>query len=288
MIKLGDFVEMANFLPSNSFDIIICDPPYNIGKNFGNNKTKKQLRDYLEWCDLWIQECKRLLKSSGTMYLYGFPEICAHISVRLPLEHRWLTWHYTNKNTTRASFWTRSQETILAAWKDSEHRIFNVDAAREAYGEAYKRQAGRKRAATPGRLSNGTKETVYKAHPLGAFGRDVIKVPALAGGAGAVERIRFCKACNQLVIGKEKRKHKTYNLIEHPTQKPIRLTKRLLEAAAPGAGGKLLVPFAGTGVELKVGHELGLDVCGFDLNPDFVKMGNELLSSNISLIDLSL
>lgn len=27
-------------LDSDSIDIIICDPPYNIGKNFGNNSDK--------------------------------------------------------------------------------------------------------------------------------------------------------------------------------------------------------------------------------------------------------
>lgn len=286
MIELGDFIKMAKKLPSNSFDVIICDPPYNIGKDFGNNKTKKQLHEYLIWCDLWIDECVRLLKGSGTMYLYGFPEICAHISVRLPLEHRWLTWHYTNKNTAKASFWVRSQETILTAWKDKKTRVFNIDAAREPYGEVYLRQAGKKRAATPGRLSNGTKETIYNVHPDGAYGRDVIKISALAGGSGSVERMRYCKTCGNLVFGRAKRDHVKHNLVEHPTQKPIKLTMRLLEATSPLRHGKLLVPFAGTGIELKVAKELGFETIGFDLNPDYVNMGNELLGSDIKVMSL--
>jgi len=39
-----------------------------------------------------------------------------------------------------------------------------------------------------GRFSNGNKETIYKAHEGGALPRDVIKIPALAGGAGMSER----------------------------------------------------------------------------------------------------
>jgi site-specific DNA-methyltransferase (adenine-specific) len=48
--------------------------------------------------------------------------------------------------------------------------------------------AGKIRKGTLGRFSNGNKETIYKAHEGGALPRDVIKTPALAGGAGMNER----------------------------------------------------------------------------------------------------
>ena len=31
----------------NTVDIIICDPPYNIGKDFGNDSDKQQINEYL-------------------------------------------------------------------------------------------------------------------------------------------------------------------------------------------------------------------------------------------------
>jgi len=34
-------------LKSDSVDIIICDPPYNIGKDFGNDSDKQELDKYL-------------------------------------------------------------------------------------------------------------------------------------------------------------------------------------------------------------------------------------------------
>ena len=49
-------------LASSSVDIIICDPPYNIGKDFGNNKCQESMENYLAWCDKWIGECIRILK----------------------------------------------------------------------------------------------------------------------------------------------------------------------------------------------------------------------------------
>ena len=32
------------------FDVVIADPPYNIGKNFGNNLDKMQIKKYVECC----------------------------------------------------------------------------------------------------------------------------------------------------------------------------------------------------------------------------------------------
>ena len=62
-------------LPDHSCDIIICDPPYLAGKDFGNNSDKQELDPYLQWCDEWIQQCFRLIKPKGTIYIYGYSEI---------------------------------------------------------------------------------------------------------------------------------------------------------------------------------------------------------------------
>ena len=104
-------------LSDESVDIIIIDPPYNIGKDFGNNSDKQNMFDYIEWSKLWIEESIRVLKKTGTMYIYGFSEILAHLSVNIDLPKRWLIWHYTNKNSPRSSFWQRSHESIICCWK---------------------------------------------------------------------------------------------------------------------------------------------------------------------------
>lgn len=49
----------------------------------------------------------------------------------------------------------------------------------------------------------------------------------------------------------------------HPTQKPLRLTSRLLEVAGT-PGGTLLVPFAGSGTELVAGRRFGMRGIGFE------------------------
>ena len=47
----GDFLELAALAAGRTFDVIIADPPYNIGKDFGNNKGDMSLSYYLNWTD---------------------------------------------------------------------------------------------------------------------------------------------------------------------------------------------------------------------------------------------
>jgi len=60
-----DVVEGLKSLPDESIDIEIIDPPYNIGKDFGNNFDKLEINEYVEWCRLWIDFCFLVLKSVG-------------------------------------------------------------------------------------------------------------------------------------------------------------------------------------------------------------------------------
>jgi site-specific DNA-methyltransferase (adenine-specific) len=240
-------------IKNESVDIIICDPPYNIGKDFGNNSDKQKMDDYLLWCDNWITECLRILKPHGTLYIYGFSENLAFIRTRLTCNVRWLVWHYTNKVTPSLNFWQRTHESILCCYKDKP--IFNRDDIREPYTETFlKNAAGKIRKPTVGRFSNGDKETTYTAHEGGALPRDVIKVPALAGGAGKKERV------------------------DHPTQKPLNLCDTLIKASLNKSSHTLLVvPFVGSGSECVSAKKNNINFIGFEINGDYINTANKRL-----------
>jgi len=249
----GDCIIGMKKIASDSVDIIICDPPYNIGKDFGNDSDKQSMDEYLVWCDKWISECLRILKPTGTLYIYGFSEILAFIRVRITCNVRWLVWHYTNKVTPSLNFWQRTHESILCCTKQKP--VFNRDDVREPYTEGFlNNAAGKVRKATKGRFSNGEKETVYTAHEGGALPRDVIKVPALAGGAGKKERV------------------------DHPTQKPLALCDILIKAALNKDGKTtLVVPFVGSGSECVSAKKNRVDYIGFEINKDYVLLANTRL-----------
>ncbi len=270
-----DVIKGLKELPSSFFDIVIADPPYNIGKDFGECKDNLSMDDYVSWSKEWLEESLRVLKPKGTLYVYGFSEVLAYLYCASSATFkRWLVWHYSNKNAAGLGFWQRSHESILVLSK--ERPWFNQDDVREPYTETFlKNSVGKKRSGTRSRFGS-SKETLYSAHEKGALPRDVIKVPALAGGSGSKERVGFCLDCNSLFLGsKEKKLHTNHNIITHPTQKPLDLTKKLIRAAKSSEEkNKFLVLFSGTGAECVAGIKENCDVLGFDINENYVKMGN--------------
>lgn len=256
----GDCLDGMRGLPNECAQIVICDPPYNIGKDFGNTSDRQELNTYIEWCKTWLEEAVRILKQDGTLYVYGISEILAHVQVNaLPVNEklhiRWLIWHYTNKNVPGFKFWQRSHEAILCITK-KRIPVFNIDEVREPYTDSYiKNAAGKTRKATVGRYSNGEVTTTYNAHEKGALPRDVIKLPALAGGAGKVERVN------------------------HPTQKPLSMCRKLLQAASV-PNGVVVVPFAGSGSECVAAKELGLPYIAYEINVEYIGIIEERLAGD--------
>jgi len=277
-IILGDAVAELKKLPDESCDVTVIDPPYNIGKNFGNNIDKRELGEYVEWCKSWINESIRTLKPNGTIFIYGFSEILAYLSIEIPIQKRWLIWHYTNKNVASLNFWQRSHEAIICAWKDKP--TFNRDEVREPYTEGFLNgAAGKVRKGTVGRFSKGGLETVYNAHKGGALPRDVIKIAALAGGAGMVERWFLCKTCDGVYEPRQLQKHDGHKIMKHPTQKPLELSRKLIKSAMPKKDGVVLVPFVGTGSECAAAKELGQSYIGFEINPDYVRLAEKIIEN---------
>ncbi|MDO8561171.1 MAG: transcriptional repressor LexA [bacterium] len=273
-IILGDAIQELRKLPDESCDVIIIDPPYNIGKDFGNNIDKRELSEYVAWCKKWINESIRIMKPTGTMFIYGFSEILAHLSVEMPIHKRWLIWHYTNKNVASLNFWQRSHEAIICAWKDKP--VFNRDEVREPYTDGFLNgAAGKIRKGTIGRFSKSGLETVYKAHAGGALPRDVLKIAALAGGAGMIERWFLCKTCNGVFEPRQLQKHSEHKIMKHPTQKPLELSRKLIKSAIPKKNGVVLIPFVGTGSECVAAKELGQSYIGFEINPDYIRMAKK-------------
>lgn len=259
MLHHIDVLEHLKTLKDGSAQMVIADPPYNIGKDFGNLSDRQPMDEYLRWCDKWIEGCLRILRDDGTMFIYGFSEILALILARVPpdVNRRWLVWHYTNKTAPTLNFWQRSHESIIVLWKGRD-KVFHRDAVREPYTETFvKNAAGKTRKATKGRFSKeGAGETTYEAHPAGALPRDVIKIPALAGGAGKKERV------------------------DHPTQKPLELCRRLIRSCKqPGENGYVFIPFAGSGSECVAAEEEGLPYEACEINEIYVKLIHHRIQS---------
>ena len=274
----GDVIDTLAKQPRElKFDVVIADPPYNVGKDFGANMPANA---YVAWSKQWLGQCFELLADDAIIYVYGFPEVLARVAATYPIdEQRWLAWHYTNKTVPSSKFWQRSHESVLCLWKPGNKRPnLEVNQIREPYTKTYLNgSAGKARKGTKSRFGKD-KVTAYTAHQDGALPRDVIKVPALAGGAGAVERWFMCEDCNRKVfLPSDLKDHRGHSTIKHPTQKPLELTRRLIQSRINGTGGRVLVPFAGSGSECVAADSLGVEYLGIEINPVFVDLAQKWL-----------
>ena len=63
----SDCLEGLRRFPDESIDVIVTSPPY--WKGFEYEAYFNSYQQYLDWCEKWLKECKRVLRSNGTFYL---------------------------------------------------------------------------------------------------------------------------------------------------------------------------------------------------------------------------
>lgn len=138
--------------PSATFDLIVADPPYNVGKDYGTTIDSVGKGEYLEHLREWTTEASRLLKPHGTIYVFmGFRFISYLYDI---LENdcglffnAWICWHYTQGQGRRRGFSARHDD-ILMFTKHPKNFTFNLDQIRVP--QKYYRSVNNMRGANPG------------------------------------------------------------------------------------------------------------------------------------------
>ncbi len=113
LIYQGDCIATMQGWPDDCLDLIFADPPYNIGFDYGDNYVDELPDDeYLDWTYRWIDQCARLMKPSGSMYILIGDEYAAEVRLHLKklqqaghlLFRNWIIWHYTFGQRCKAKF----------------------------------------------------------------------------------------------------------------------------------------------------------------------------------------
>ncbi|GEM_PF-3106749 len=96
-VHVMDAVDGLNQLAHDSVDLIVADPPYNIGVDYSNGSSDK-LKSYLDTSRERFIAMRRVLKSTGSLYVMHYPEVAAEwkpILDGLGLHFRhWITWSF--------------------------------------------------------------------------------------------------------------------------------------------------------------------------------------------------
>jgi site-specific DNA-methyltransferase (adenine-specific) len=243
---LTDAIELLRRLDDGSVHLVVTDPPYAIAKADWDEFSS--LEAYVDWCDLWLAEVHRVLRSDGSAYVCGFSEILAEIKVRSGRRFagcRWLVWYYRNKANLGRD-WGRSHESILHLRKSKQARI-DVDAVRVPYNGHTTRYPDRVQAVSS-QYGKGKRRDQWQPHPLGAKPRDVFEIPVLCNG--------------------------TDEKTAHATQKPEALIHTLIMASSK-AGDLVVDPFAGSGTTAVVAARAGRRWLTGDSHPGYVGLARE-------------
>ena len=66
-----DFLLGVKKIEDNSIDLIVTDPPYCLGKDYGNDSDgKKSSTEFLRWTEEWLQLAIPKLKETGSLYIF--------------------------------------------------------------------------------------------------------------------------------------------------------------------------------------------------------------------------
>ena len=231
-------------LPDACAHLVIADPPYNLGKRFGDAQPWANVAEWLPWCSEWLAESVRVLRADGNLFVFGIHHYLCFLQCRLyemKLHYRrQIIWYYENGWAGYTRSLAAHYEPIL--WF-SKGRQFTYHPIREPY-----KSTARLKYKV---IKNGK---VWTPHPAGRLAGDVWKFPTLAG-----RRFRDEK-------------------VDHPTQKPLALARRIVRHFS-NPGDTVLVPFAGSGTECVSAKMLGRHFWAAELNPQYAALAQQRLAA---------
>lgn len=230
----GDCLDLLQQIPDESVDMTFADPPFNLKKGYNSYKDRLQIQEYLDWCELWINEMVRITKPTGAIFLHNIP--------------KWLTFYTTYLNTI-ADFkhwisWDAPTAPMGKSLQPGHYGIlFYVKDAKQFKFNEIRHPHKRNRKTNILAKDYGGKKAML--HPYGPLVSDVWT---------DIHRVKHNKFRD-----------------EHPCQLPIHLLERII-LMSTNENDIVLDPFSGTGTTAIAAKRLGRQYIGLELDPVYVEI----------------
>jgi site-specific DNA-methyltransferase (adenine-specific) len=223
-------------IPDGSVDLILTDPPYNLGKDYGNASDQQSVADYLAWTEQWVDKALPKLKPNGSLYIFltwrFSPEIFVMLKQRMTMMNE-IIWDRRVPSMGGSVRSFTSVHDTIGFFVSRKDYYFDLDAVRIAYDAETKKARSRS-------IFVGAKWLEVGYNP-----KDLWSVSRL---------------------------HKEHpERADHPTQKPLEIIERMVKASCP-PGGVVLDPFMGSGTTALAAKRCGRDFVGFELNPAYCEI----------------
>ena len=233
-----DTLKTLDFLPDNSVDLIIADPPYNLTKIFGSSVFKERdFVEYRKWLDKWLKKLPRILKDNGSIYIcsdwktsIAIPEIAGKYFI---LQNR-ISWE-REKGRGAKDNWKNCLEDIWFFTKSKDY-TFNLDSVKilRPVVAPYRDKEG-----TPKDWNEEKGKRCRLTYPSNIW--TDISIPFWSMPENT----------------------------PHPTQKPEKLIAKLVLASS-NEGDVVFDPFLGSGTTAVVAKKLGRNFIGIEQEKEYV------------------
>jgi len=234
----GDVLNVLSKLPSSFVDLVFADPPYNIGKKFGDFHDRWASEDdYAEWAYKWLDQCIRVLKPTGSLYVMtstqAMPYFDIFLQKKLTIMSR-IVWHYDSSGVQAKNYFGSTYEPILFCVKDADAYTFNAEAIKVEAKTGAQRKLIDYRKPVPAQYNTQ-------------------KIP---GNVWNFHRVRY----------------RMPEYEDHPSQKPEALLERVILASSD-TGQTVLDPFAGAFTTPAVAKRLGRKSVSIESQEKYIKIG---------------
>jgi site-specific DNA-methyltransferase (adenine-specific) len=240
-----DALSGLSRIPNGTVDLILTDPPYNLGKDYGNASDQRSNDRYLEWTEEWVKLAIPKLKPNGSLYIFLTWRYSPEIFVMLKKHMTMMNEIIWDRRVPSMGGSTRSYTSVhdtIGFFVNRKDYYFDLDAIRIPYDAETKKARSRS-------IFEGAKwlELGYNPKDLWSVSRLHREHPERA---------------------------------DHPTQKPLEIIERMVKASCP-PGGLILDPFLGSGTTAVAAKRCGRNFVGFELNPAYC----EIIEKRIFAID---
>ncbi|MBD5164540.1 site-specific DNA-methyltransferase [Helicobacter sp.] len=239
-ILQGDCLELFKKIPNNSIDCIFADPPFNLRKKYNSHKDKLLESEYLQWCEKWINECVRVAKEDGFIFLHNIPKwliYYANFLNKTSFFRHWISWEAMTAPMGK-TLQPAHYGILFYSKGEAKNRFKEIryPHKRDRKGILVKDYGGKK-----GIL-----------HPFGPLCSDVWT---------DIHRIRHAK-----------------NRDNHPCQLPLHLLERIILMSSE-EGDTILDPFLGTGTTALAAKRLGRNFIGFEKDNEYCQIAKNKIEN---------
>ena len=245
-VTCGDSMRILPLLPDGCADLVMADPPYNVGKDFGVGRCRWRREQYARWLEGWLGQCARLVRSGGSVYVccdWRFSGLVHEVLDNLLTVRNRITWRREKGRGAKRN-WKNNLEDIFFATRGEDY-TFNLSAVkvRKEVIAPYRDLAGR--AKDWRQDEDGLK--VRQTHPSNIW--TDLAVPFWSMPENT----------------------------PHPAQKSEKLLERILLASS-NEGDLVLDPFLGSGTTAVVARRLKRRFVGLEMNPDYCRLAIKRLA----------